>query len=44
VVPKAVPVGFTMKNIDKQLDALTDKYLKANTTYNKEKNTVEVPH
>jgi hypothetical protein len=38
------PVGFyDAKNIDKQLDASTDKYLKANTTYNKEKNTVEVP-
>jgi hypothetical protein len=28
-----------LKNLDKQLDASTDKYLKANTTYTKEKNT-----
>lgn len=37
-------VGFyETENIDKQLDDATDKYLKANTTYNKEKNNLTVP-
>jgi hypothetical protein len=38
------PVGmYDAKNLEEQLNASTDKYLKANTTYNKEKNTLAVP-
>ncbi|MBU0940747.1 MAG: DUF547 domain-containing protein [Bacteroidetes bacterium] len=38
------PVGmYDAKNLDKQLDASTDKYLKANTTYTKDKNNLVVP-
>lgn len=38
------PVGmYDAKNLEKQLDASTSKYLKLNTSYNKEKNTLMVP-
>jgi len=38
------PVGmYDTTNLEKQLDASTSKYLKANTSYNKEKNTLMVP-
>jgi hypothetical protein len=37
------PVGlYDAKNIDKQLDASAEKYLKATSTYNKEQNTLTV--
>jgi hypothetical protein len=38
------PVGiYDTKNLEKQLDASTKKYLKANTSYDKEKNILMVP-
>jgi hypothetical protein len=38
------PVGmYDAKNLEKQLDASSNKYLKANSAYNKEKNSLEVP-
>ncbi|MFT5963679.1 MAG: hypothetical protein ACI9L6_000392 [Flavobacterium sp.] len=38
------PVGmYDTKNLEKQLDASTSKYLKTNTSYNNEKNTLMVP-
>ena len=38
------PVGmYDATNLEKQLNASTDKYLKANTTYNIEKNSLAVP-